>query len=85
MGSRSDGPVTETVWTTDTVSMTSNPVVVANALFGLSHRGRGQFFALDTTSGEVLWQGAPRAADNTAMVKAGDLLFLLNDNAELQA
>jgi outer membrane protein assembly factor BamB len=61
----------------------SNPVVVADTLFGLSHRARGQFFALDAKAGTVLWLGPPREAENTALVKAGDLLFLLNDDAEL--
>jgi outer membrane protein assembly factor BamB len=74
----------ETVWKTTDVSMyVSNPVVIANTLFGLSHRARGQFFALDAKSGKTLWLGQPRQADNTAVVKAGELLFLLNDNAEL--
>jgi hypothetical protein len=31
----------------------------------------------------VLWLGTPREATNTAVVKAGELLFLLNDDAEL--
>ncbi len=31
----------------------------------------------------MLWLGPPRQAANTAVVKAGDPLFLLNDNAEL--
>ena len=76
--------VAETVWKTTDVSMyVSNPVVVADTLFGLSHRARGQFFALDVKSGGVLWLGQPREADNTALVKAGDLLFLLNEDAEL--
>ena len=75
---------TETVWETKDVSMyISNPVVIADTLFGLSHRESGQFFALDATTGKVLWLGEPREAKNSAVVKAGDLLFLLNDNAEL--
>jgi hypothetical protein len=61
----------------------SNPVVIADTLFGLSHRARGQFFAIDARTGKVLWLGPPREATNTAVVKAGNLLFLLNDNAEL--
>ena len=61
----------------------SNPVVVAGTLFGLSHRARGQFFALDARTGATLWLGQPRQATNTAVVKAGHLLFLLNDDAEL--
>ena len=73
-----------TVWKTTDVSMyVSNPVVVADTLFGLSEKARGQFFALDATSGAVLWLGEPREAENTAVVKAGDLLFLLNNDAEL--
>jgi hypothetical protein len=76
--------VAETVWHTNDVPMyVSNPVVIADALFGLSHRARGQFFAIDAKTGEVLWLGQPREAENTAVVKTGDLLFLLNDNAEL--
>jgi len=61
----------------------SNPVVVAGTLFGLSTRARGQFFAVDAKTGRVLWLGQPREAENTALVKTGDLLFLLNDDAEL--
>jgi len=49
----------------------------------LSEKSSGQFFALDAKTGQTLWLGAPREASNTAVVKAGKLLFLLNDNAEL--
>jgi outer membrane protein assembly factor BamB len=76
--------IAETVWTTKEVSMyLSNPVLIADTLFGLSHRASGQFFALDASTGKVLWLGAPREAANTAVVKAADLLFLLNDDGEL--
>ncbi len=77
-------------WTADTVwenlevgTFMSNPVIVGDTLFGLSHRASGQFFALDLQTGKVLWLGEPRAATNTAIVKAGETLFLLNDDAEL--
>jgi outer membrane protein assembly factor BamB len=82
---RRDGRwTTERVWETKDVSMyLSNPVVIGETLFGLSHRASGQFFAIDTRTGKVLWLGQPREAVNTAVVKAGDLLFLLNDDAEL--
>jgi outer membrane protein assembly factor BamB len=82
---RRDGKWTTTIaWETKDVGMyVSNPVVVGNTLFGLSHRASGQFFALDANSGKVLWLGPPREAANTAIAKAGDLLFLLNDDAEL--
>jgi hypothetical protein len=72
------------VWETREVSLfLSNPVVVGDTLFGLSEKARGQFFALDAHSGKVLWLGQPRQASNTAIVKAGSLLLLLNDDAEL--
>jgi outer membrane protein assembly factor BamB len=74
----------DVVWRTTDVSLfLSNPVVVGEALYGLSEKARGQFFALDVKSGQVLWLGPPRQASNTAVVKAGSLLFLLNDDAEL--
>ncbi len=74
----------ETRWeTTDVGVYLSNPVIIGGALFGLSQRNRGQFFALDARTGQVLWLGPPREATNTAVAKAGDLLFLLNDDGQL--
>ena len=61
----------------------SNAVVVGDALYGLSHLPAGQFFALDLKTGKVLWKTRGREAENTAIVKADNVLFLLNDNAEL--
>jgi outer membrane protein assembly factor BamB len=52
-------------------------------LFGLSKRNSGQFFAIDAREGKVLWLGTAREATNTAVVKAANLLFLLNDDGEL--
>ena len=76
--------VVDVVWATNDVSLfLSNPVIVGNTLFGLSEKARGQFFALDADTGTVLWLGPPRQASNTAVVKAGNLLLLLNDDAEL--
>jgi outer membrane protein assembly factor BamB len=74
----------ETIWETKEVSLyVSDAVVIGDTVFGLSHRASGQFFAVDATNGTLLWLGQPREAANTAIVKAGDLLFLLNDDAEL--
>ena len=76
--------VVETAWRNDDVStVMANPVVVADTLFGLSERRRGQFFALDSNTGATLWLGPPGQAENTAIVKTERLLFLLNDDAEL--
>jgi outer membrane protein assembly factor BamB len=72
------------VWETRDVSLfLSNPVVIGDTLFGLSEKARGQFFALDAKNGHVLWLGPRRQASNTAVVKAGNLLLLLDDDGEL--
>jgi len=76
--------VVDVVWETKDVSIfMSNPVLIRDTLYGLSERASGQFFAIDAKTGKVLWLGQPREATNTAVVKAADLLFLLNDDAEL--
>jgi outer membrane protein assembly factor BamB len=76
--------IVDVVWQTKAVSMfLSNPVVIGDTMFGLSHWNSGQFFALDAPTGRVLWLDRPRRATNSAVVKADDLLFFLNDDAEL--
>jgi outer membrane protein assembly factor BamB len=76
--------VVEPLWETKDATMyLSNPVVVGDAMFGLSQRNSGQFFAIDARTGAVLWLGKPREATNTAVVKSNDVLFLLNDDGEL--
>jgi outer membrane protein assembly factor BamB len=75
---------TETLWENQNVSMfMSSPVLVGNTLYGLSQRASGQLFSLDARNGQVLWLGPPREATNASVVKSGDLLFFLNDDAEL--
>jgi outer membrane protein assembly factor BamB len=74
----------EEVWETKDISAyVSTPVVTRGVLYGLSHRNNGQFFALDASTGKVLWLGRPRIATNTAVVYAADILFFLNNDAEL--
>lgn len=76
--------VVDVVWETRDVSLfLSNPVVVGDTLFGLSERARGQFFALDANTGKVLWLGPPRQASNSAVVKGGTFLLLLNDDGQM--
>ena len=76
--------VTETLWENQDVGLfMSNGVLVDDTFFSLSHTSSGQFFAVDVATGETLWSTQGREATNTALVKAGGLLFLLNDDAEL--
>ena len=75
---------TDIIWTTSEVSMfMSNPVLADGTLYGMSHLRSGQFFALDAASGDTLWRTEGREATNSAVVMAGDLLFLLNNDADL--
>jgi outer membrane protein assembly factor BamB len=75
---------TEDVWHTDEVSLhLANGVVVDGVLYGLSHLNRGQYFALDLDAGRVLWTSEPRQAENAAMVRAGQTVFALEEDAEL--
>jgi hypothetical protein len=81
---RGDEWVVETVWQMNDVSMyLSNPVVIGDTVYGLSQRSSGEYFAIDAKTGTVLWLGPPRQATNTAVVKAADLLLLLDDDGEL--
>ncbi len=61
----------------------TNGVIVHDTLVALSHKNSGQFFALDARTGKTVWKSAPRQATNAAIVRAGDLLFVLKDDAEL--
>ena len=74
----------EKAWQTSALEMyISHPVLIGDTLFGFSPRASGQLFALDARDGRVLWLGEPRFATNVAFAKAGDLLFLLKDDAQL--
>jgi outer membrane protein assembly factor BamB len=61
----------------------SNPVLVGDAVFSMSALNSGQFFWADARSGKALWTSAPRQADNAAIARAGNLLFVLKTDAEL--
>ena len=75
---------TEDLWHTDEVSLhMTNGVVIDGVLVGLSHLNSGQYFGLDLDTGEVLWTSEPRQAENASIVRAGETIFSLEDDAEL--
>ena len=75
---------TEDAWHTDDVSLhMANGVVVDGVLYGLSHLNSGQYFGLDLETGQVLWTSRPRQAENAAVLGVGDMIFSLEDDAEL--
>ena len=82
---RDNGWVTENIWENPAFSLyMTNGVVVGGVLFGLSHRNSGQYFALDAETGTTLWTSEGRQATNAAILGAGDLLFMLEYDAELR-
>ena len=75
---------TQDVWHTDEVSLhMTNGVEINGVLYGLSHLNSGQYFGLDLDTGRVLWMSEPRQAQNAAIVRSGDTIFSLQDDAEL--
>jgi outer membrane protein assembly factor BamB len=71
-------------WRNEQVSMyMSSPVANGTAIFGLSNKNRGQFFAIDAATGKTLWVGKGREAENASIVRAGDYLLLSTTNSEL--
>ena len=79
-----DEYATEDVWHTDDVSVfMTNGVAIEGVLFGLSQRNSGQYFGLDLKNGEVLWTSDPRQAKTAAIVRAGETIFSLEEDAEL--
>jgi outer membrane protein assembly factor BamB len=76
--------VTEDVWKNDDVFYRlSNGIVVGDAVFSLSPQNFGHFFYVDARTGRTLFRGEPRAAENAAILRAGELLFVLENDGEL--
>lgn len=76
--------VTEPAWeNTDVPFRLSNAVIVGDMLFGLSARNAGQYYGVDAKTGKTLWTSEGRQAENAAIARAGDLLFVLESDGEL--
>ena len=79
-----DAWTTHTIWENRSVSFyMSSPVIAGGAIYGLSDRNSGQYVCVDVASGDTLWMSEGRQAANAAVVRAGDVLLLLNNAAEL--
>ena len=74
----------ERAWENKTAAFyMSDPVISGGQLFGMSHKNKGQFVAIDAATGKSLWESNGRVADNTAVLTGGEKLFLLTSDAEL--
>jgi outer membrane protein assembly factor BamB len=75
---------TEDVWENPAVSLyMADAIVVGDKLFGLSQRNSGQYVLVDVMTGKTIWTGTPRQATNAAIVRAGNVVFALEDDGEL--
>ncbi|MDP2320318.1 MAG: PQQ-like beta-propeller repeat protein [Acidobacteriota bacterium] len=71
-------------WRNEDVAMyMSSPAVSGAAVYGLSTKNRGQFFAIDTATGKTLWTTPGRQAENASIVRAGEYLLMGTTNSEL--
>ena len=77
--------VPKIAWNNPDVSMyMSSPVLARGRVLGLSHKKRGQFFALDPAMGTVDWESEAGRGENAAFVLAqGVVLALLGDGTLL--
>jgi outer membrane protein assembly factor BamB len=76
--------VPRVAWHTPAVSMyMSTPVLTNGRVVGLSHKKRGQFFALDPATGKVEWLSESAQGENAALVVAGDSLLVLQGDGTL--
>jgi outer membrane protein assembly factor BamB len=61
----------------------SSPVVVADTLYGFTHRNKGQFFALDAKTGKARWTSPPRQSESASITAAGGRLWCLTTDGAL--
>ena len=71
-------------WHTTEVSMyMSSPVLAGGRVLGLSHKKRGQYFALDAATGKVQWTSDGAQGENAAFVVADHGLLVLQGDGTL--
>jgi outer membrane protein assembly factor BamB len=81
---KGDQWTTEEVWENAAAPLyMADAVVASDKLFVLSHRNSGQYMLVEVKTGKTVWTGTPRQANNAAIVRAGDLIFSLEEDAEL--
>jgi outer membrane protein assembly factor BamB len=76
--------IAETVWTNlQTPMFMSSPVLIGATLYGLTLRSKGQFVAIDATSGTTLWNTQGREGENASMLGSRSWLLASTTDGNL--
>jgi outer membrane protein assembly factor BamB len=79
--SATEGP---SVWEANEITMyMSSPVLSGTTLYGMSNKQRGSLFALNASTGAVLWRGEGRLGENVSMTDVGPAFLVVTDGGEL--
>jgi len=74
----------ETVWTNPQTPMfMSSPVLIGGTIYGLTSRSRGQFVAVDATSGKTLWHTQGREGENASILGSPSWLLASTTDGDL--
>ena len=61
----------------------STPVLNGTTLYGMSNKQRGMLFAMNATTGEVLWKNEGRVGENASLTDLGSVLLVVADTGDL--
>jgi outer membrane protein assembly factor BamB len=76
--------IAETVWSNlQTPMFMSSPVLIGGTIYGLTQRSKGQFVAIDATSGTTLWNTQGREGENASMLGSRSWLLASTTDGNL--
>jgi outer membrane protein assembly factor BamB len=72
------------VWEVREMTMyMSSPILDGNTLYGMSDKQRGSLFAMNATTGEVLWKSEGRLGENASLTDIGSAILVMSTSGEL--
>ena len=78
------GTEPENVWDTREITMyMSSPVLIGTMLYGMSDKQRGSLFAINASTGAVVWKGEGRLGDNASLTDVGSVLLVVTTGGDL--
>ena len=72
------------VWDVRELTMyMSTPVLNGTTLYGMSDKQRGSLFAMNATTGAILWKGEGRLGENASLTDVGSVVLVVTTGSEL--